>query len=187
MAFGGFLLVAYAIALVITVLFAATASVIAWLRGSRLFLYLAAGAVGLSLLLASVPGPSLGFALDTLVGLAALVIAVAGGGPAAAEILGRATRDSVRNGSHGGIILRGGSDTEVLRGGTTIGLLERLAVAGTLLAGFPEGLAVIVAIKGVGRFTELDASETRERFIIGTLVSLIWAVSATGIALLARA
>jgi hypothetical protein len=50
-----------------------------------------------------------------------------------------------------------------------------LAVAGAILAGFPEALAVVVAIKGVGRFTELASSEARERFIIGTFASLIWA------------
>ena len=36
-------------------------------------------------------------------------------------------------------------------------------------------VAVVVAIKGVGRFTELAAAESRERFIIGTLSSLTWA------------
>ena len=64
---------------------------------------------------------------------------------------------------------------EVLRGGLMIGILERLAVAGAILAGFPEAIAVVVAIKGVGRFTELATAEARERFIIGTLASLIWA------------
>ena len=64
---------------------------------------------------------------------------------------------------------------EVLRGGLMIGILERLAVTGAILAGFPEAIAVVVAIKGVGRFTELATAEARERFIIGTLASLIWA------------
>jgi hypothetical protein len=63
----------------------------------------------------------------------------------------------------------------VLRGGTTIGLLERFATAAAIIAGFPEAIAVVVGIKGVGRFTELNEAEARERFIIGTLVSLIWA------------
>lgn len=182
----GLLLVAYASALVLSIAFTAVASVLAGVRRSRLFLYLAGAGLALSLLLASVPGPSLGFSLDALIGAAALVTAVAGGGPAATEVLARATRGSVEDGPHGGILLRSGAEDEVLRGGTAIGYLERLAVAGTLLAGFPEGLAIIVAIKGVGRFTELDSAETRERFIIGTLVSLTWAVAATGVALLAR-
>ena len=33
----------------------------------------------------------------------------------------------------------------------------------------------VVAIKGLGRFSELDSAAARERFIIGTLVSMIWA------------
>jgi hypothetical protein len=37
-------------------------------------------------------------------------------------------------------------------------------------------LVAIIAIKGLGRFSELSTSEARERFIIGTLVSMIWAV-----------
>ncbi|TFC88213.1 hypothetical protein E3T28_00560 [Cryobacterium sinapicolor] len=75
-------------------------------------------------------------------------------------------------GAHGA---RGAFVHEVLRGGLMIGILERLAVAGAILAGFPEAIAVVVAIKGVGRFTELATAEARERFIIGTLASLIWA------------
>jgi hypothetical protein len=64
---------------------------------------------------------------------------------------------------------------EVLRGGTTIGLLERIAIAGAIVAGFPEAIAIVIAIKGVGRFSELAASEAKERFIIGTLASFVWA------------
>jgi hypothetical protein len=79
-----------------------------------------------------------------------------------------------------------GRPMEVLRGGATIGYLERVAVAASLLAGYPEGLAVVVAIKGVGRFTELSEPETRERFIIGTFASLVWASAGAAIALLAR-
>jgi len=101
----------------------------------------------------------------------------------------------------------------VLRGGLVIGLLERLATAGCVLLGQPEGIAVVVAVKGLGRYPELrgsastSASSTSmsstagdagaanspvasgepsvaalgaavsERFIIGTLTSLIWAVA----------
>lgn len=64
---------------------------------------------------------------------------------------------------------------EVLRGGAAIGVLERICVALGIVAGFPEALAIIVAVKGLGRFTELATAEARERFIIGTLASLLWA------------
>ena len=59
-------------------------------------------------------------------------------------------------------------------------------MAGAIVAGFPEALAVIIAIKGVGRFTELETGAVRERFIVGTLASWIWAAAVAGIVLLAR-
>ena len=51
----------------------------------------------------------------------------------------------------------------VLRGGAWIGYLERGAVAATLLAGFPEGLALVLAVKGVGRYPELRDARSRCR------------------------
>lgn len=69
----------------------------------------------------------------------------------------------------------------VLRGGTWIGLLERLAIAATLWAGWPEGLAVVLAVKGLGRYSELNKDGAAERFILGTFASVIWACAAVGI------
>ena len=71
-------------------------------------------------------------------------------------------------------------------GGAWIGALERAAVAGTLLAGWPEGLAVVLAVKGLGRYAELRAPAAAERFIVGTLASGLWAVACVGIAFLVR-
>jgi hypothetical protein len=74
-----------------------------------------------------------------------------------------------------------------LRGGTWIGVLERLAVTGVVLLGHPEGVAVVVAVKGLGRYPELARNpEVSERFVIGSLASLVWAVGlgAAGMALL---
>ena len=71
--------------------------------------------------------------------------------------------------------------TGVLRGGAWIGMLERAAITGAILAGFPEAIAVVLAIKGLGRYPELRESHpdrrspAAERFIIGTLVSYTWA------------
>lgn len=71
---------------------------------------------------------------------------------------------------------------DVLRGGTWIGLLERAGVTLSLLAGYPEGVAVVVAVKGLGRFNELkEHPVASERFVVGTLASLIWA-AAVGLA-----
>jgi len=74
--------------------------------------------------------------------------------------------------------------TRILRGGAIIGVLERLAVALAILAGQPVAIAYVVAIKGLGRFAELkETPVAAERFIIGTLTSMLWAA---GVAALAR-
>lgn len=69
-------------------------------------------------------------------------------------------------------------NTEVLRGGLLIGCLERAAVAVAILSGQPVAIAYVVAIKGLGRYPELkDTPAASERFIIGTLASMLWAAS----------
>jgi len=163
---------------------------------NRLMVALAASmalaALGTALLPAIPPtGPAL-----LLLGTFVLVLAVVGGGPVASLVLSLATNGTVPPGVHGGIMIdrRASGDSpqvigrpiEVLRGGTTIGVLERLALVAALFAGYPEAIAVIVAVKGVGRFTELDSAEARERFIIGSLASLLWAAGVAAILLLAR-
>jgi hypothetical protein len=70
----------------------------------------------------------------------------------------------------------------ILRGGAWIGALERAAVFAGLAAGFPEGVAVVLALKGVGRFPDLrdDGGAATERFIIGTFTSVLWAAACAG-------
>ncbi|QDY91569.1 hypothetical protein E7Y32_16125 [Arthrobacter sp. UKPF54-2] len=68
------------------------------------------------------------------------------------------------------------SSVRILRGGAIIGVLERLAVCLAILTGQPVAIAYVVAIKGLGRFAELkETPVAAERFIIGTLTSLLWA------------
>ena len=64
-----------------------------------------------------------------------------------------------------------------LPGGRWIGLLERAATYACIVAGFPAGIAVVMVVKGFGRYPELRTPDTAksERFIIGTLASLLWA------------
>ena len=70
----------------------------------------------------------------------------------------------------------GASATRILRGGAIIGVLERLAVCLAILTGQPVAIAYVVAIKGLGRFAELkETPVAAERFIIGTLASMLWA------------
>lgn len=71
----------------------------------------------------------------------------------------------------------------ILRGGTWIGALERLALTTAMVAGWPEALAAIVAVKAFARYPELKAGPTTgatERFIIGTFASLGWAAVCAG-------
>ena len=105
--------------------------------------------------------------------------AVAGGGPVASAVLRAA--DPADAASTGGP-----ADPEVLRGGAWVGVLERAWTAVILLAGWPEGLAILVAVKGLGRYAELKAPAAAERFIIGTLASLLWAAACVGCILLLR-
>lgn len=171
-------------------------AVLAFRLEQRVFAIISAGALAAALFIAAVPTPGGPTGLSIVLGMLALALAVVGGGPLAALTLRLATRNAVPAGTHGGILVEdtGASPQalptasgvhEVLRGGLAIGMLERFAVAGAILAGFPGAVAVVVAIKGVGRFTELAASEARERFIIGTLASLIWACACAALVRLA--
>ncbi len=168
-------------ALVLVLAIASLCCVIATLHTPRRpLVYTSAGLLAVAIVLVALPQHDAPEVFRVLIGIVALALSVLGGGPAVQLVLALATRSSTVDGAHGGIVVHdragdAGATREVLRGGTTIGLLERFAATGAIMAGFPEALAVLVAIKGVGRFTELDAAEARERFIIGTLVSVVWA------------
>ena len=140
---------------------------------------LSAAALAVAAVVAAV-APDLGsgrWAMTVLVTLAGL-LAVAGGGPLTTRIF--AVVDRADQG-------RPSLDAagQVLRGGAWIGALERLAVFAGLAAGFPEGVAVVLALKGVGRFPDLRADGTggaaTERFIIGTFASVLWAAACAGL------
>ncbi|MDH6281272.1 hypothetical protein [Prescottella agglutinans] len=72
-------------------------------------------------------------------------------------------------------------DDGPLRGGRVIGLLERTAVAVSILAGWPEGIAIVLAVKGLARYPELREPHASEQFIIGTFTSVLWAVAVAGV------
>ena len=81
---------------------------------------------------------------------------------------------------------------EVLRGGACIGAVRAAARCSPRSSpAWPEGLAVVLALKGLGRFPELRAlppardrraasSGVAERFIIGTFASVLWACACAG-------
>ena len=160
-------------------------------RPATVPLVVAGGLVVLSLIVVVVVPVNVPLLVGLMIALLGTAVAVLGGNPVTRRVLEIATHGRVRDGVNGGIILDAeaagvaepdanvtDADTasrEVMRGGTTIGYLERLAVVIALIAGYPEAIAIVVAVKGVGRFSELAAAEARERFIIGTLSSLLWA------------
>lgn len=130
---------------------------------------------------AEVSVPS-GSATVVLVGLAGL-LAITGGGPLTTLVFDLVDHRQPRADS----LERAG---QVLRGGAWIGGLERAATFATLAAGWPEGLAILLALKGLGRYPELRAAEdgvrsgAAERFIIGTFVSVLWACGCAGVVVL---
>lgn len=177
----------YWAAVLILVLASLCCVVLTLRRPQRALVYTAAATLAAALTMAALPTPHAPTLVTALLGIATLVLAVLGGGPAVQVVLALSAGGGIP-GEHGGILVSSHDDEaphsakkEVLRGGRTIGMLERLATAGGIMAGFPTAVAVLVAIKGVGRFTELDAPEARERFIIGTLMSLIWACACAGV------
>lgn len=180
-------IVLWIIALV-TLAGALAAGIVASRRGQPRIAILATIPVGLGLLgvifglRIAAPDTVIATVVALLIGLLGIVA----GNPLTVAVLNYADKGTgprtVTSGVHGGIVVaeRDAAEPqlnqpEVLRGGTTIGYVERLVVIAAVLLGHIEILIVLIAIKGLGRFSELDSPETRERFIIGTLVSLVWA------------
>ena len=116
------------------------------------------------------------------------VAAVVGGSPVTATVLWLVDQGST---PHDHAMREAGA---VLRGGIWIGVFERAAVFAALASGWPEGLAVVLALKGLGRYSELrsapgtpgspapsGAGGVAERFLIGSFASLLWACACAGI------
>ncbi|HEY4226235.1 MAG TPA: hypothetical protein VGM70_10520 [Pseudolysinimonas sp.] len=132
-----------------------------------------------------VPAPV--HALNVLLAIGFAGLGVAAGSPLTALVLERATQGDATDGKFGGILVKEKGERsarEVLRGGAAIGYLERLAIVASIVVGHPEVIAAVIAVKGLGRFSELDSAEARERFIIGTLTSMIWAAVCAAIVIL---
>jgi hypothetical protein len=162
-------------------------SLVAWCAGGLAQVALSAlligGPASCAALIAFAPGGDPGGFAEVYAVGALGVLAVAGGGVLTTSVFrlidgsGETTEGSMRQAG------------DVLRGGAWIGGLERTAVFASVVAGWPAGLAIILALKGLGRYAELR-SETpgaAERFIIGTFTSVLWAIACAGVALLARA
>lgn len=144
--------------------------------------------------LALPPGPD---ALRPWGSLLAGLLAAVGGGPVTAQLLAwadRLTADRTATTARPSVpaataATADAADASVrpaprLQGGAWIGVLERIGVAAGLLAGWPEAIAIVLAVKGLGRYPDLKEGAAAERFIIGTFTSVLWAVGACGLVLL---
>lgn len=120
--------------------------------------------------LASVASPVSGFprAAAVVLGVAA---AAGGASPVVRAVFRVAGRGQLS-------ILR---PPNVLRGGGVIGVLERASVAVAILAHWPAGIAVVLAVKGLARYPELRDAKVSELFIIGTFTSVLWAAGCSGV------
>ncbi|GAB2672968.1 hypothetical protein [Thalassiella azotivora] len=142
--------------------------------------------------LAQVVPADLPTAPGALTAVVGVVVAVVGGGPVTVAVLRTVSGRTDLNepGRHEAPSSAGGdieAAGEVLRGGAWIGALERAAIVATLATGWPEGLAVVLAVKGLGRYPELRQPGAAERFIIGTFTSVLWAAACAGVISLALA
>ena len=141
---------------------------------------------------------------DLLIAAATLAVAVLGGWPLTAGVLRLAARSAdagapaadpqrvaaeTPGGDAADDLAPAGGDgptgrqaRSVLRGGTWIGVLERAAIAGAILTGFPTGVAFVIAVKGLGRYPEIrEHPGASERFVVGTLASMMWAAAVAGL------
>ncbi|PZF83928.1 hypothetical protein [Jiangella anatolica] len=181
------------VAAVVLLAVAGVAGAVAWYAvehrrpGASTAVWLAAAAVPVVLAgtatLFGLRGSPAGEGLLNVARAAAVVAAVTGGSLVATALLRVADRGTgvTSDDDTTGDASEAVSDPRTLRGGTSIGALERIAVAVTLLAGWPEGLALVLGVKGLGRYPELRRPAAAERFIIGTLASVLWAVAAFGV------
>lgn len=173
---------------IVLVLGALAVSIVARRINEPLLALVALLPVGLAVLMIAfqftIPAPA--HVLNVLSALSFAGLAVFAGGPLTTLVLKRAARGQ-KDGDFGGILVQEKGDKasrEVLRGGAAIGYLERTAIVAAIVVGHPEVIAAVIAIKGLGRFSELDNAEARERFIIGTLTSFLWAAACGAIIVL---
>ena len=125
-----------------------------------------------------------------LAGRAAIVLAAgvfaALGNPVVRALLRRIDRAAVAS-----------ADDEVAQTRASLGLEQAqrelpggrwIGVYACIVAGFPAGIAIVLAVKGLGRYADLatesesGTSRKGELFIIGTFASMLWAGLWAGVA-----
>jgi len=116
--------------------------------------------------------------MDVVIVIVALVVSAAAGWPVVEGVLAIARIVPDEPPRVSGLVIEPKPPAEryVLRGGAVIGVLERLATTGLIIVGQAGLIAVVVAIKALGRWAEIRQDPAvSERFIIGSLASCLWA------------
>ncbi|MGF9692978.1 hypothetical protein AAIH46_09180 [Rhizobium sp. 0TCS1.26] len=67
------------------------------------------------------------------------------------------------------------------RAGRVIGILERLILSAGILLHSWEILAAVIALKTVARFQKMDQREFAEYFLVGSMFSILWTLTVTGV------
>ncbi len=70
-------------------------------------------------------------------------------------------------------------EENALQAGRYIGLFERLLISLGVIVDHWEIIVAVIALKTVARYQELNDQITAEYFLVGSLVSLLWAVLVT--------
>jgi len=71
---------------------------------------------------------------------------------------------------------RGGQSAVPFKNGQMIGNLERLLIFIAIIIQEWSLVGIVVALKTIARYKELDDQDKSEYFLIGSLFSLLWAV-----------
>ena len=153
------------------------AAVPGWTRAGRVIWPPFSTLVLLAALAVAGGAPDIEFADNARTALAvslAGALAVVGGGPVTALLLRLVDRERI-------------DPPDPPEGaGLWIGLLERSVVFVSLVAAFPEGIAIALAVKSIGLYPRLRAPGAGERFVIGTFASVLWATACAGVIMLSR-
>ena len=125
--------------------------------------------------LAAVWAPPFSKTVTILLVVGSAVTAVLGGAPVATAVLRLA--DATWPSSDQGLAHAG-----VLPAGEWLGPLERVITFACLSLSWPEGVAAALVLKSWGRLDVIKTSpEAGQRFMIGTMASVLWAAALSGV------
>lgn len=90
---------------------------------------------------------------------------------------GRVVVKTVLSGMRAGLTEEESSGPGSLRSGSIVGVLERTLVCALTLLGQFDAIAFVIAAKSIARFEMLNDRDFAEIYLVGTLVSVTWAMS----------